>query len=112
MKTSQPKLKNPDSHILATKNHPHENHINYKNLKQDNAARQPVLFKHLTEIHLTRSKYIITSFIKFDDYYNGFKRLEMFTWQLQAEISKLSQTEMPCYIQRYKEKEDSLRNIF
>ena len=98
MKTLQPKLKNSNSHIFATKNHPHENCINYKNLKQDNAARQPALFEHLTEIHLTKSKNIITSFIKFDDYYNGFKRLGKFAWQLLAEISKLSQTEMPYYI--------------
>ena len=69
---------------FATKNHPHENCINYKNLKQDNTARQSVLFEHMTEIHLTRSKYIITSFIKFDDYYNGFKRLEKFPRQLLA----------------------------
>ena len=76
VKTSKPKVKNPNAHIFVTKNHPHENRIDYKNLKQDISSRQPVLFEHLTEIHLTRSKYIITSFLRFDEYYNGFKRLE------------------------------------
>ena len=71
-----------------------------------------MLFEHLTEIHLTRSKYIITSFLRFDEYYNGFKRLEKFATRLLNEISKLSQTEMPYFIWRYREKEDNLRDIF
>ena len=112
VKTSVPKLKNPNSHIFVTKKHKHENRIDYKNLKQDNASQQPVLFEHVTEIHLTRSKYIITSFLKFDEYYNGFNRLEKFAKRLLTEISKLSQTEMPYFIRRYREKEDTLRSIF
>ena len=73
VKTSKPTLKNPNAHIFVTKNHPLENQIDYKNLKQDNSSRQPVLFEHVSEIHLTRSKYIITSFLRFDEYYSGFK---------------------------------------
>ena len=66
----------------------------------------------MTEIHLTRSKYIITSVLKFDEYYNGFNRLEKFAKRLLTEISKLSQTEMAYFIRRYREKEDTLRSIF
>ena len=112
VKTLVPKLKKPNSHIFVTKNHKHENHIDNKNLKQDNESRQPVLFEYMTEIHLTRSKYIITSFLKFDEYYNGFKRLEKFAKRLLKEISKLSQTEIPYFIRRHREKEDTLRSIF
>ena len=98
MKTSKPTLKNPNAHIFVTKNHPLENQIDYKNLKQHNSSRQPVLFEHVSEIHLTRSKYMITSFLRFDEHYSGFKQLEKFAKRLLAEISKLSQTEMPYYI--------------
>ena len=75
MKT-QPKLQNPNSHIFATKEHQSERKIDYKNLKQGNNSRQQVLFEHMSEIHLTRSKYIITSFIKFDQYYMGYREKE------------------------------------
>ena len=50
--------------------------------------------------------------MKFDEYYNCFKRLERFAKRLLTEISKLSQTEMPYFIRRHREKEDTLRNIF
>ena len=56
VKTSVPKLKNPNLHIFVTKNHLHENQIDYQNLKHDNAIRQPVLFEHVTEIHLTHKQ--------------------------------------------------------
>ena len=111
MKT-QPKLQNPNSHIFATKEHQSERKIDYKNLKQGNSSRQQVLFEHMSEIHLTRSKYIITSFIKFDQYYMGFKHLEKFSNHLLTEMSKLSETEMPYFIRRYKEKESTLQNLF
>ena len=107
-----PRLENPNSHIFATKKHQSESKIDYTNLKQDNSSRQPVLFEHMTEIHLTRSKYVITSFVKFDQYYRGFQHLKKFSTQLLAEISKLSETEMPYFIRRYKEKENTLQNLF
>ena len=111
MKTG-PKLQNPNSHIFATKKHQYESKSEYKNFRYDNHSRQQVLFEHMSEIHLTRSKYVITSFVKCQQYYTGFKRLETFSSNLLSEISKLSETEMPYFIHRYNEKENTLRDLF
>ena len=59
-------LKNPNEHIFATKKH-NENKFDYHKIQVDNKDRQPVLFEHMTQIHLTRSKYIITSYLNFDE---------------------------------------------
>ena len=105
-------LKNPNEHLFNSKTHDHENRIAYKNLKQDNISRQPVLFERVSELHLTRSKYVITSLLKFDPYYTGFENLEKFSKQLLSEMSKLSETEMPYFIRKYNEKENTLRDLF
>ena len=81
-------LKNPNSQIFTSKTHPHENRFDFQKVKQDNSSRQPVLFEQVTEIHLTHRKYVITSFVNFDDYYTGFKQLEKFANKLLAEITK------------------------
>ena len=107
-----PKLQNPNSHIFATKKHQYKSKVDYKNFRYDNHSRQQVLFEHMSEIHLTRSKYVITSFVKFQQYYTGFKHLETFSSNLLSEISKLSETEMPYFICRYNEKENTLRDLF
>ena len=106
------KLKNPNEHVFNTKNDKNQNRIDYNNLKQDNISHQPVLFEKLSQMHLTRSKYVITSFLKFEQYYTGFNHLENFSSRLLSEISKLSETEMPYFIRRYNEKENTLLDLF
>ena len=107
------KLKSPNEHIFNTQiNDRNQNRIDYKNLKQDNVSRQLVLFEKVSQIHLTRSKYVITSFLKFEQYYTGFQHLENFSSQLLTEISKLSETEMPYFIRRYNKKENTLLDLF
>ena len=44
-------LKNPNEHIFATKNR-HENKFDYQKIKFGNDSQQPVLFEHITEIHV------------------------------------------------------------
>ena len=74
------KLKNPNEHIFYTQiTDRNQNRIDFKNLKQDNVSRQPVLFEKVSQIHLTQSKYVITSFLKFEQYYTGFQHLENFS---------------------------------
>ena len=90
-------LKNPNEHIFATKKH-HENKFDYHKIHVDNKDRQLVLFEHVTQIHLTRSKYMITSYLNFDEYYKGFDQLENFVNKLYTELTKLSETEMPYFI--------------
>ena len=92
------KLKNPNEHLFNTKEHEHQNRIDYKNIKPNNVSRQPVLFEKVSEIHLTQRKYVITSFVSFQQYYAGFERLERFSNNLLSEISKLSETQMPYFI--------------
>ena len=65
--SSAVKLKNPNEHLFNTKVLEHKNRIDYQNVKQDNVSRQPVLFEKISEIHLTRSKYVITSLLKFQN---------------------------------------------
>ena len=90
-------LKNPNEHIFITKKH-NENKFDYHKIQVDNKDRQPVLFEHMTQIHLTQSKNIITSYLNFDEYYKGFNRLENFVNKLYTEVTKLSETEMPYFI--------------
>ena len=66
----------------------------------------------MTNIHLTQSKYVITSYINFDQYDNGFSHLEDFANKLLQEIQKLSETEMPYFIQRYSGKQWVLEDLF
>ena len=66
----------------------------------------------MTNIHLTQSKYVITSYLNFDQYYNGFSYLKDFTNKLLQEVQKLSETEMPYFIQRYSGKQQVLEDIF
>ena len=70
-------LKNPNEHILATKKH-NENKFDYHKIQFGNDSQQPVLFEHMTNIHLTQSKYVFTSYLNFNQYYNGFSHLEDF----------------------------------
>ena len=63
--------KNPNEHIFITKKH-NENKFGYHKIQVDNKDRQLVLFEHMIQIHLTWSKYIITSYLNFDEYYKGF----------------------------------------
>ena len=74
-------LKNPNKHIFATKMH-NENKFYYHKIQMENNSRQLVLFEHMTQIHLTRSKYIITSYLSFDEYYSRFDQLEDFANKL------------------------------
>ena len=106
------KLKNPNEHLFNTKEYELQNRIDYKNIKANNVSQQPVLFEKVSEIHLTRSKYVITSFVSFQQYYAGFEHLERFSNNLLSEISKLSETQMPYFIQRYTEKESTLHDLF
>ena len=52
----------------------------------------------MTNIHLTQSKYVITSYLNFDQYFNGFSHLEDFANKLLQEVQKLSETEMPYFM--------------
>ena len=104
-------LKNPNEHIFATKKH-NKNKFDYHKIQVDNKDRQPVLFEHMTQIHLTRSKYIITSYLNFDEYYKGFNQLENFVNKLYTEVTKLSETEMTYFIRRYSGKQSALEDIF
>ena len=83
-------LKNPNEHIFTTKKH-NENKFDYHKIQGDNKDRQLVLFEHMTQIHLTQSKYIITSYLNFDEYYKGFNQLENFVNKLYTEVTKLSE---------------------
>jgi len=104
-------LKNPNEHIFITKNH-NENKFNYRKIQIDDKSRQPVLFEHLMTMHLTRSKYIITSYLDFNQYYDGFTHLEDFANKLLLEVTKLAQTEMPYFIQRDGKQRVILDDIF
>ena len=104
-------LKNPNEHIFATKNH-HEKRFDYQKIKFGNNTQQPIPFELMTEIHLTRSKYVITSYLNFDRYYKGFSQLEDFVNKLLLEVTNLSKTEMPYFIRRYSDKQIVLEDIF
>ena len=104
-------LKNPNEHIFATRNH-HEKRFDYQKIKFGNDSQQPVLFEHMTEIHLTRSKYVITSYLNFDQCYKGPSQLEDFANKLLLEFTKLSKTEMPYFSRRYSDKQTVLEDIF
>ena len=84
----------------------------YQKIKFGNDSQQPVLFEHLTEIHLNRSKYVITSYLNFDQYYKGFSQLEDFANKLLLKVTKLSKTEMPYFVRRYSDKQTVLEDIF
>ena len=90
-------LKNPNEHIFETKKHS-ENKFDYHKIQLGNDSQQPILFEHMTYIHLTWSKYVVTSYLNFDQYYNGFSYLENFANKLLQEVQKLSETEMPYFI--------------
>ena len=104
-------LKNPNEHIFATRNH-YEKRFDYQKIKFGNDSQQPVLFEHMTEIHLTRSKYVITSYLNFDQYYKGFSQLEDLANKLLLEVTKLFKTEMPYFTRRYSDKQNVLEHIF
>ena len=90
-------LKNPNEHIFATKKN-NENKFDYHKIQMENNSGQLVLFEHMTQIHLARSKYIITSYLSFDEYYSRFDQLEDFANKLLLEATKLSETEMPYFM--------------
>ena len=94
-----------------TRNH-HEKRFDYQKIKFGNDSQQPVLFEHLTGKHLTRRKYVITSYLNFDQYYKGFSQLEDFAIMLLLEVTKLSKTKMPYFIRRYSDKQNILEDIF
>ena len=104
-----PQVQNPNSHIFETPKDHNENRFDYKRIKQSNITRQPVLFEHMTELQLTRSRYIVTSFLSFDDYNKGFFSLGNFADKLINQINQLTQTEMPYYIR--KDQETGLRSV-
>ena len=66
----------------------------------------------MTDICLTWSKYVITSYLNFNQYYNGFSHLEDYANKLLQEVQKLSEKEMPYFIQRYSGKQQVLEDIF
>ena len=61
---------------------------------------------------MTRSKYVITSYLNIDQYYNGFSQLEDFANRLLLEVAKLSEIEMPYFIRRLDNKQTVLEDIF
>ena len=90
-------LKSPNEHIFTTTKH-NLNKFDYHKIQVDNASRQPVLFELMTQIHLIQSKYIITSYLNFSEYYRGFGHLEDFANKLPLEVTKLAEAEMPYFI--------------
>ena len=87
-------LKNPNEHIFATKKH-NENKFNYHKIQMENNSRQLVLFEHMTQIYLTRSKYIIMSYLSFDEYYSRFDQLEDFAKQTTFRSYKVTPNLIP-----------------
>ena len=90
-------LKSLNEHIFTTTKY-NLNKFDYHKIQIDTTSRHPVLFEHMTPIHLTQSKYIITSYLNFNEYYRGFGHLEDFANKLLLEVTKLSEAEMPYFI--------------
>ena len=82
-----PAIRDPNKHLFETHQQHSENKFQYKKLKLGETDRQPVLFEFLNTIHLTRSKYIITSYISFNQYYEGFSSLENYLNSLIISLS-------------------------
>ena len=106
----KPKFENPNAHLFSIKKHP-ENRFDYHKIRQTNTSRQPVLFEYVSDIHLTRSKYIITSFLSFDQYYKGFDELEQYASNLLSEITNLASSELPYFLRRGGDSETALLNV-
>ncbi len=103
-------VKNPNEHIFQTK--PATKRFDYQHLRNGNTTQQPVLFEHLSELHLTRSKYLITSYISFGEYYEGFSKLESFANDLVNEIANLTTTDIPYYIRIHSERAQEFEAIY
>ena len=84
-----PAIQDPNAHIFNVNKGHKEHRFDYRRLKLTNETRQPVLFEHMTELHLTRSKYIVTSLVRFSDYHKSFNTLENFIQALIDEITNL-----------------------
>jgi len=104
-------VKNPNAHLFNIKNIHREGRFDYQKVKQSNTNRQPVLFEYLDNISLTRSEYIITSYIDFGQYYEGFNDLENYANKLYAEISKLADTKLPYFMRTNDDSERALLNV-
>ena len=108
--TGSTKLKNPNAHIFETK--PSPKRFDFEKLKNGNTTQQPVLFEHISELHLTRSKYLITSYISFGAYFEGFSKLETFANDLVNEIGNLTTTDIPYYIRIHSQRAQEFESIF
>lgn len=105
--------KSPNDHIFNVKPHHSEHKFDYRNIPSTNVTQQNVLFEHMSELHLTRSKYIITSLVHFDEYYKGFTSLEQFANKLIDEITNLANTTPPYWILEYHmQEQENLDRLF
>ena len=108
--TGSTSLKNPNAHIFETK--PAPKRFDFEKLKNGNTTQQPVLFEHISELHLTRSKYLITSYISFGEYYEGFSKIETFANTLVNEIANLTTSDIPYYIRIHSERATEFESIY
>lgn len=107
------KLSNLNEHLFTTHEH-QQTAFNIEKIKQTqtNTTQQPVLFEHVQKIELTRSQYIVTSYLDFTPYYKGFNALETFANRLATEISELSEIEMPYFIRLDRDEKGKYDEIF
>ncbi len=105
------KVQNPNAHLFDIVRKQNPKKFDYHKIKQTNTSRQPVLFEYITDIHLTRSEYIITSFIDFGQYYQGFSELENHASNLLQEISKLADTRLPYFMRSNDDSERALLDV-